>query len=218
MMLSAGTLIVVLCFWSADDVRWDAGEVIFYFVFALAWVVLAQFGFALLGISLRDDVAERANSAAGFALNGYTLGVTFCIAGANVGNGPGFEIVLFCTGLATAALLLLWVLFHIATGAADMITIERDLGMGIRTGGWLAGTGLVLGASVAGDWTSTLSTLHDFVRYTWPVFLLSALLAILERAINLRVPSTRPSGGVSAVLAAAVFAACAAYAKWVSLR
>jgi hypothetical protein len=91
------------------------------------------------------------------------------VAGANIGDGPGFEVVLFCSVLATFYLLVLWFLIAWASGLADSITIECDLGAGIRAGGWFAGTGVVIGACVAGDWISAAATLRDFVRYAWPL-------------------------------------------------
>jgi hypothetical protein len=78
-------------------------------------------------------------------------------------------VVLFCSVLATLYLLVLWFLIAWVSGLADSITIECDLGAGIRAGGWFAGTGVVIGACVAGDWISVAATLRDFVRYAWPL-------------------------------------------------
>lgn len=214
----AAILVLVLRRWSALGVRSDFREVAFYLIVSLGWVALTQGGFAFLGVSLRDDVGERANPAAAFATAGLSVGATFCVAGSNIGNGPGFEVVLFCMALSTCALLLLWVAFHKLTGAADAITIERDTGAGIRTGGWLAANGLILGVSVAGDWTSVSSTLYDFVRFGWPTLVLLALLWLLEVTANQRPLSNRLSPTLSGAVAVLLIAAGAAYAKWVGLR
>jgi hypothetical protein len=149
-------------------VRDGAGEVSFYLIFSPAWIALTQSVFAFFGISIRDDVAERRNRSAGFAAAGLTIGATCCVAGSNIGDGPGFEVVLFCAVLATFYLLVLWFLIAWPSGLADTVTIERDLGAGIRVGGWFAGTGAVIGACVAGDWISIAATLKDVVRYAWP--------------------------------------------------
>jgi magnesium-transporting ATPase (P-type) len=140
--------------WSSPSVRDDAGEISFYLIFSLVWIALTQSAFAFLGISIRDDVAERRSRSAGFAAAGLTIAATCCVAGANFGDGPGFEVVLFCSGLATFYLLVLWFLIAWASGLADSSTIKCDLGVGIRARGWFAGTGVVIGACVAGDWIS----------------------------------------------------------------
>ena len=54
--------------WSSPSVREDVDEVSFYLVFSLVWVVLAQNVLAFLGVSICDDVAERGNRSAGFAV------------------------------------------------------------------------------------------------------------------------------------------------------
>src|SRR5215475_11669248 len=86
-------LLAVLRSVSAPSVREDSDETAFYLVLSLVVVALAQGAFALLGISVRDDVAERGNRAASFAAAGLTVGATCCAAGANIGDGPGAEVV-----------------------------------------------------------------------------------------------------------------------------
>jgi hypothetical protein len=138
MSVCAVSLYFVLERWSSPSVRDDFGEVSFYLIFSLVWIALTQSAFAFFGISIRDDVAERRNQAAGFGASGFTIAATCCVAGANIGDGPGFEVVLFCAVLATSYLFALWFLIARASGLADAITIERDLGAGIRAGGWFA--------------------------------------------------------------------------------
>src|ERR1700747_825979 len=130
--------------WSSPSVRDDFGEVSFYLIFSLIWIALTQSAFAFLGVSIRDDVAERRNRSAGFAVAGLTIAATCCVAGSNIGDGPGFEVVLFCAVLATGYLLALWFAVAQTSGLADAISIERDLAAGIRVGGWFAGTGAVI--------------------------------------------------------------------------
>ncbi len=89
MAVCACGIALVLLRWSANDVRDDSGELIFYFVFSLMWVLVAQMLFEFLGVSLRDDGVERRNRGALFVIGGATIGVSCCVAGSNVGNGPG---------------------------------------------------------------------------------------------------------------------------------
>ena len=215
MFVCVSALYLALVKWSAPSVRDDSGEISFYLVFSMIWIALVQVSFSFLGVSVRDDVAERGNNSAAFTAAGLTVGATCCIAGANVGDGPGFEVVLFCGALATTCLLLLWVLVAQISEVADVITIDRDLGTGIRAGGFLAGTGIVLGACVAGDWISLAATLRDFARFSWPVAIAAYLFAIWERAVRRRSPALAPSRTVSIFVASTMVVAGAAYAQWV---
>jgi hypothetical protein len=201
--------------WSSPSVRDDFDEVSFYLIFSLIWIALTQSAFAFLGISIRDDAAERRNRSAGFAAAGLTIAATCCVAGSNIGDGPGFEVVLFCAALATAFLLALWFVVAEISGLADAITIERDLGAGIRTGGWFAGSGAVLGSCVAGDWISVAATLKDFVRYAWPLAVFACGFGLFERSISRRVRGLRPSVAIFIGSATAMAVAGGVCARWI---
>src|SRR4051812_13339427 len=84
-----------------------------------------------------------------------------CHAGANIGNGPGWWVVIFSAALATGSLLVLWIALADLTPVADAVAIDRDPAAGIRLGGWLAASGLVLGRAVAGDWESAWQTVAE---------------------------------------------------------
>ena len=211
----AGGVLVVLLKYSDSDVRDDLGEVAFYLVFSLLAILLAQELFEMLGVSLRDDGIERRNRGALFAAAGFTFGATCCIAASNIGNGPGGEVVLFCAVLSTGTLLTLWGLLARASNLADAVTVERDAGAGLRTGGLLASCGAICGASVAGDWVSLGATLRDFIRFAWPAFVAVALAIPLERGLNRRPLSERLSPATSGLVAATMVIAAAWYALWV---
>jgi hypothetical protein len=155
MALCAAGVLLALLRWSAADVRSESGEVIFYFVFSLAGIVAVHYVFAFFGISLRDDAIERRNRAALCAVSGLTTGASCCIAGANAGNGPGGEVVFFCATLSIGTLFVFWVLLATIADMAEAITVERDLGAGVRAGAFLASCGAIFAAVVAGDWTAT---------------------------------------------------------------
>ena len=70
-----------------------------------------------------------------------------CFAGGNVGDGPGWWVVVFCAALSTGALFLLWGALQAATDLADSIVIERDGASAVRLAGFLVACGLVLGRS-----------------------------------------------------------------------
>jgi len=102
MFVCASVVYVVLTRWSAPSVREDSGEVGFYLVFSMIWIALAQGASAFLGISLRDDVIERRNAAAAFAVIGLTIGASFCAAGANIGDELDLKLYFFAQALRLA--------------------------------------------------------------------------------------------------------------------
>ena len=199
----AGVLIfLVLTELAADDVR-DAPQYLFmYFVMGLAWVRVGAFAFPLLGLNPRDDLIERRNAAALPAFVGAIVGVTLCFSGGNVGNGPGWWVVVFAAGLASAALAGVWFMVGRWSGVIDFVTIDRDIAAGWRLGGLLAACGLVFGAAVAGDWVSAPATVADFVRRGWPALLIAALAIQVERILH-----PRPDRPAAPVLQGGIFPA-----------
>ncbi len=123
--------------------------------------------------------------------------------------------MLGCAVLSTATLFVLWMLVARVAGAAESITIERDEHTGIRVGGWLAGTGIVAGACVAGDWISLAATLRDFVKYFWPLVFLAIAFALYERAVRHRDPAMQPTKTHSVISASSMIVAGGVYAAWI---
>lgn len=183
--LSCGIFLVgVLAKWLSADVRSDPEVIAQYCALGLVWVGVTQRAFAFLGVSTRDDVIERRNPAAAIVVAGQLAAATCCFAGANIGNGPGVEVVLFCAMLSTISLVLLWVVFDRIAGIADTVTIERNRCAGIRAAGWLVSTGIVLGGGTAGDWHSVSRTLIEFGVYAWPAAAFTAAAAFLELRLS----------------------------------
>lgn len=173
---------LILITLAARDVRNSPTYLGFYSVVAAAWLSLFTSVLTLSGISPRDDVFERSNRAAGWACTGAILGAAFCFAGGNVGDGPGWWVVLFSAALATFALFVLWLIVELFAGFSESITVDRDDGAGLRLAGALAGLGLILGRAVSGDWRSAEATIEDFVNGGWPALVLSAAVVIMERS------------------------------------
>ena len=163
-LVAAGGLFLVLRFFASSDVRGSALYLAFYMVMGAAWVGAASLILGWLGISYRDDLLERGNPAAGLLLTGALLGLALAFAGANVGNGPGWWVVLFCAALSTAAWLASWTLLEQVTGAVEWVTVDRNVPAALRLAAYLEASGLLLGRAVAGDWVSVEATLVDFAR------------------------------------------------------
>jgi uncharacterized membrane protein YjfL (UPF0719 family) len=168
-----------------------------YIVLGLAWLRAAAFTFPYLGLSPRDDVVERGNRAAMAALVGALLGVTLCYAGGNVGDGPGWWVVLFSAGLATGVLIVMWAALAHLTPVADAVTVDRDPAAGIRLGAYLLSTGLILGRGVAGDWESARATVSDFLAALPAAVVILILAVIIERVA--RPTPQRPQAPIAAL-------------------
>jgi len=163
-LIAGGGLFLVLRVFAAADVRSSPVYLAFYMVMGAGWIGLTSLLFGWFGISCRDDLLERRNPAAGMLLTGALLGVALAFAGANIGNGPGWWVVLFCAALSTAAWLGSWAVLEGLTHAGESVTVDRDLPAALRLAAYLEASGLLLGRAVAGDWVSVEATLVDFAR------------------------------------------------------
>ena len=193
-LVAAAVLLLVLKTVSAHDVRDDGRYLAMYFVLGAAWVGLAVRWLPVTGVSVRDDVTERANASAAVVAAGVVVGVTLCYAGGNVGDGPGWWVVVFSAGLSTLGLFAAWLLLETLTGVSDAVTVDRDPSAGVRLAGFLVACGLLLGRAVAGDWISAGATIRDFAATAWPVLVLVAVAALVERAA--RPTPERPAPGI----------------------
>jgi uncharacterized membrane protein YjfL (UPF0719 family) len=176
----ATLLLTVLVTAASQDVRTAIEYLFMYSMLGLAWLRMAELLFAYAGVSARDDVVERGNEAATIALSGALLAVTLCFAGGNIGNGPGWWVVVFSAGLATAGLLVAWQVYALLTRGGDAVTIDRDRAAGMRLALFLVACGLVLGRSVAGDWHSVERTVQDFIRMLPFVGIILVAAAVIE--------------------------------------
>lgn len=192
-VVAAALLWLVLRTAASFDVRDDPRYLTFYLVLGAAWVGVWIRWLAVTGISTRDDVVERSNGSAALAVTGALFGITLAYAGGNVGNGPGWWVVVFSAALATLALFGAWILLEILTGVSDVVTVDRDPSAGFRLGGFLIACGLILGRSVAGDWVSAEATVRDFAAAAWPVIVLVIVAAIVERVARPTPETPRPS-------------------------
>lgn len=209
--VSAALLYAVLKTAASSDVVDDPKYVFMYQVFGAAWVAVGALWLRRLGISLVDDAVERRNAAASWAIAGFVVGLTIVFAGSNIGDGPGWWVVLFTGGLATSVYLLLWWGRERFESISETVVIDRDLATGLRIAGWSVATGLVLGRAAAGDWTGTGAAVVDFVDFGWPAVLMTGLAVLVEPRLRPTPETPRPSPLFSGLLPAAVFvgAACA---------
>jgi hypothetical protein len=209
-MACAAGIAAVLVTAASHDVR-DSGPYLFmYLVLGLAWMRVASVTFAYAGLSARDDLVERANGAARPAIAGALVGVACCYAGGNIGDGPGWWVVVFSAALATMAFLASWIALDRLAAANDAVTVDRDPASGVRLGAYLAATGVILGRSVAGDWISAPVTVADFIATAWPVLPLLGVAVAIERMMRPTPANPRPSVAGAGVLPGLVYLAAAA--------
>ncbi len=191
-LLCGVVLWVVLCKLASEDVRHSYQYLGFFTLMGLAWIGAGAEFMTLLGLSYRDDVLERRNPAAAWAVAGSLVGLTLAFAGGNIGNGPGWWAVAYCGLLSTAAFVSLLVCLEIATGITELVTVDRDRAAGLRLGGFLSAEGLLLGRAVAGDWESFSRTHVDFLKLAWPGVVLFLVATLGEKVCRLRVERPAP--------------------------
>lgn len=210
-LLALLLLFLVLRTAASSDVRDSATYLTFYMVMGAAWIGTAALWMGIVGISPRDDVAERGNPAAAYAIAGGVLAIALCFAGGNIGDGPGWWVVVFSAALSTGVLYLLWIFLEDRTSVSDAVTIDRDAASGIRLAGFLVACGIILGRAVAGDWVSAGETVRDFALVAWPVMVLFLVALLLERATRPTparpVPAVATHGALPALAYVAVAAA-----------
>lgn len=160
-------------------VRVDFGYQLMYAALGAAWVGVLVHATGYLGISMRDDVAERGNAAAVWVFRGLIPGMWLAYTGGNFGDGPGWWVVVFCGVLTTGLLWLLWSVVEGLTSVSERITVDRDVVAGIRLGALLLAAGLMLGRGAAGDWVSAWSAMKDIFIAALPVAGLGALEVVL---------------------------------------
>jgi len=161
----------------------------FYVVLGFVWLHFSLYCmFRFFDLSWIDDVMIMNNKSALTAIAGGALGSVFIYAGANIGDGPGWWCVIFAGGLGLMTWILLGVGIARTNEMSERITVERDLGCGIRFGSYLLASGIILGRASGGDWTSFYMTVVEFydVYDRWPVLLLAALEAIVENFYSRR--------------------------------
>jgi uncharacterized membrane protein YjfL (UPF0719 family) len=212
----APALCALLLYWvlrryASHDVRDSAVYTTFYMIIGAAWVAVTVRVLNLLGLHTRDDILERGNSAAALAIGGGLLGLAFCFAGGNVGDGPGWWVVIFAALLSTTTFFVLWCVLVKLTGITEAITIDRDPASGLRASGYFVANGVILGRAVAGNWISAQTTLEDFVTLGWPALVLTGAAIVLEFLFRPTPRQPQPSTFLSGL---PVFLICVAAAFW----
>lgn len=141
--------------------------VVFYIVMGYAWLRGGLYMLECLDLSWPFDAVHLDNKAAIFPAAGGFVGITLIYAGANTGDGPGWWVVLFAGVLGLTAWLGLAVLINVSVHISERVSVERDMGSGIRFGAYLIASSMILAYASGGNWTSTLTTLLEFT-IGWP--------------------------------------------------
>ena len=68
---------------------------------------------------------------------------------------------------------------NLLTDMSERVSVDRDMGSGIRFGAYLIASGLILAYASGGDWTSAQATLLEFT-VGWPVLPLMLFALLVE--------------------------------------
>ena len=204
-LVAGALLFVALRTLSSHDVQDDPVYLGMYSVMGGAGVALALLALPLVGMSTRDDVLERENVSAALVVVGALFGVTCCFIGGNIGDGPGWWVVVFSAGLATLSLFLCWFALEVLGRVSDSVTIDRDPASGIRVAAFLLACGLIFGRGAAGTWVSSADTVRDFALLSGPMFLILVAAVAVERIARPTPERPVPSLWLAGVVPALVY-------------
>lgn len=175
---------LVLEKFASFDVRADPVYLFFYMVIGAAWIAAASWLPAIFGISYRDDVAERGNAGAAWAIGGAIVGGSLIFTGANIGDGPGWWVIFYTGGIALGVFAVCWLAVELVTGVSETITVDRDTSAGVRLGALLLANGLILGRASAGNWYGADQAATQVFRIGVAALALSAFAIGVERILR----------------------------------
>ncbi|MBL9147568.1 MAG: hypothetical protein JNM94_02635 [Phycisphaerae bacterium] len=191
---------------AASDVRTDIRYLLMYTVMGLAWISVCGGVYRFYGLDVTRDWLERRNAAAGVLWFGGLLAAGLAYAGGNFGDGPGWWVVVYSSGLATLTLLALWFTLDRIADVTAQVTIDRSPAVAFRFATFLVVAGAILGRAAAGTWMGIGAATSDFVRIGSAVILLAVLEALLGRQTRPTADTPRPSLVVAGLLPAAFYA------------
>jgi hypothetical protein len=165
---------------AAKDVRRDPIYLALYLTLTTACLGIVTRILPFLGLCPREDVLERSNQAAFTATSAALFGATAAFAGANIGDGPGVEAVLFTALLLAIIFLAAWFAVESLTSISESITVDRNRHAATRLAGFLAALGILTGWIGAGDWVSYSATLRDALVSLPAVLVLCSAFVLTE--------------------------------------
>ena len=181
-LAACATILYILRFHASFDVVDAPIYIAFYLVIGFTWLsVGVWFMFLFFDLSWIDDVLDRGNRAALIAIAGGFMGICAIYSGANIGDGPGWWCVFFAGGLGLLAFFGLGAVLNSLAAVSERITVDRDLGCGIRFGSYLLASGIILARASSGDWTSFSATVIEFMD-GWTVLFLAIAAIMIERS------------------------------------
>jgi len=178
---SAVLLFMVLRIWASHDVRDAPQYLIMYSLMGAAWVgMFTVLMFPWMGLHFVHDAIERRNLPSALAIASAMIGFTLAFAGGNIGDGPGWWVVVLSSGLATGTLATCWFALSQGANMAEEISVDRDMAAGLRLSGFLIGGGVICGRGAAGNWVSVPATVADFLSLAWTIVPLLAVTWLFD--------------------------------------
>jgi hypothetical protein len=180
-VVSAVLMFLVLKIWASHDVRDAPQYLMMYTLMGGAWVgVVTIVMFPWMGLHFVHDAIERRNLPSALAIGSAIIGFTLAFAGGNIGDGPGWWVVVFSSGLATGTLASCWFALSQGANMADEISVDRDMAAGVRLSGFLIAGGVICGRGAAGNWVNVGATIADFLSVAWTIIPLLAVTWLFD--------------------------------------
>ena len=135
----------------------------------------------VLGLPLLAEERTGQNDAGLIARGGFWLGLSCCVAGANIGHGEELNSTIFPLIMSMAAFCAFLLALVVGSNGLRLLILERERSAGARVGTVLSCAGALLGHAAAGDWVSWEATRRDYVHQVPALLFLAAASATIER-------------------------------------
>ncbi|HZW05787.1 MAG TPA: hypothetical protein VFF65_01585 [Phycisphaerales bacterium] len=201
-VLAMVLILAVLLTISAHDVRRDARYLWMYTAMGMAVVRIVLSLPSPAKLHAARTAVEGRNTPAAWCVVAAAAGYALAFSGANVGDGPGWHVVVFSAALSCGTLWLFHAALELTARLPSRVASDRSACAAWRLSALLVAGGAVCGRGACGNWHSAAATVADFWPIVWVLVIPLAIEAVLAR-----VGAPHPEDGVGRVVA--FLAACA---------
>ncbi|HYD02428.1 MAG TPA: hypothetical protein VEB22_14470 [Phycisphaerales bacterium] len=180
-LLAATVILAVLLTASAHDVRGDIRYLWMYTAVGMAVVRICLSLPSPATLDAARTAVEGRNSPAAWSVLAATAGYSLAFAGANVGDGPGWYVVVFSAALSCGTLYLFHSALEVAAHLPSRVASDRSACAAWRLAALLVAAGAVCGRAACGNWVSASATTADFIGIAWVLAIPLAIEAALAR-------------------------------------
>lgn len=182
-LVSAVVIYPVLATLAARDVRNSPLYTAVYMGAGFGWVGTCMILLRLFTLHTVDMVTQF-SPASVLVMFFSTIAFSLAYAGGNVGDGPGWWVVVASATLSSGTVFFVLTVSAMIGRGLYRVTVDQDVGVALRLSGAMVAAGLIAGRGVAGTWASLESLISDWVVISWPVVIIAVFDAVLTKAVS----------------------------------